>query len=641
MRVDALLQTSVDWLPLIDGAIKATLLLAIAAVTTTLLRHASAAARHLVWTSSLIGALLLPLASMAIPQWQVPLITLSQPASSRASRGPAGSAATSAAAEMRARLGQSTRTTAPALRSSDGGASRWSGNGSWTALFLGLWIAGALAILARLAAGVAAVHMMARRTQPAADAPWLPLARALAADLRVGRIGFRRSSHESMGMPMAWGVVRPVVVMPAQADDWPQEKLRVVLLHELAHVKRADCLTHMLAQVACALYWMNPLAWMAARRARAERERACDDLVLASGTAGADYAAQLLQIARDMRAGGFSSTIAAASLAMAHHTQLEGRLMAILDPSVPRTGLSRVRTLAGSAIALLTLVPLASVQPWTYAQAPGADAIAPVSPASQQIEGGPGQRYLAASPISEAAKQRLAQAAIQSVIQEATHGVTEGAVRSVTEGVVQGIVEGIPNAVAGSIGSVFQANPNPRPMPRNHRREREQPEVDEEQRAKADPKVVAALTEALKDADKDVRQAAMHALVQMRDPGVYEPLVQALRDASADVRESAAFGLGQLDDKRAVAPLTAALKDSASGVREQAAFALGQIGDSAAVEGLIGVLKDPQANVREQAAFALGQIGDPRAIDGLSAALKDTSSQVRRQAAFAIGQLAR
>ncbi len=96
-------------------------------------------------------------------------------------------------------------------------------------------------------------------------------------------------------------------------------------------------------------------------------------------------------------------------------------------------------------------------------------------------------------------------------------------------------------------------------------------------RAKADPRTVAALTAALKDSDKDVRETALHALVQMRDPSIFDPLVQALSDGAADVREQAAFGLGQLRDHRAVEPLTNALKDPNADVREQAAFALGQI----------------------------------------------------------------
>src|SRR5262249_33106515 len=143
-----------------------------------------------------------------------------------------------------------------------------------------------------------------------------------------------------------------------------------------------DCLTHLVAQLACAAYWFNPLAWIAARRLRTERERACDDLVLASGTRGSDYADQLLDIARVMRAGRFPAVLAGATLAMAHRSQLEGRLMAILDPSIPRRGLTRARALAAVAMFALLIVPVAAVQPWTTTSEPAA-VKGPIAPVAQ------------------------------------------------------------------------------------------------------------------------------------------------------------------------------------------------------------------------------------------------------------------
>src|SRR4029079_15890236 len=175
------------------------------------------------------------------------------------------------------------------------------------------------------------------RTPRVIDAPWLEQAHDLAAALGLRHVRFLRGARGTM--PMAWGIVRSSVLVPADADEWPAHRVRVVLLHELAHVKRRDCVTHLVAPIACAAYWFNPLAWMAARRLRTERERACDDLVLSSGTRGSDYADQLLDIARVMQAGRFPAVFAGASLAMAKRSQLEGRLIAILDPSVRRSGL--------------------------------------------------------------------------------------------------------------------------------------------------------------------------------------------------------------------------------------------------------------------------------------------------------------
>ena len=165
-------------------------------------------------------------------------------------------------------------------------------------------------------------------------------------------------------MPVAAGIFRPAVIMPDAADTWSESRLRVVLLHELAHVKRRDCLTHVLGQAACAFHWFNPLAWLAVKRARTERERACDDLVLACGTRGSDYADQLLEMARVLRGDRFPALLGGASLAMAHRSQLEGRLVAILDPRLPRSGMTRGRALAAVALCCAAVAPLGALQPW-------------------------------------------------------------------------------------------------------------------------------------------------------------------------------------------------------------------------------------------------------------------------------------
>jgi hypothetical protein len=521
---------------------------------------------------------------------------------------------------------------------------------SWPLLIACVWAAGAILILVRLAVGIGVVQWMSRRTRIVTDAPWLPLAREIATQLGLKRITFRRSDQPAM--PMAWGVFRPSVLMPADADFWPHDRLRIVLLHELAHVRRADCLTHILAQTACALYWMNPLAWIAARRLRTERERACDDLVLACGTPGPDYADQLLEIARAMGSGRFSRTAAAASLAMAHRSQLEGRLMSILDPSVPRHGVNRGWTAAATTLALMTIVPLASIQPWVYA----APAMIPAHSAQQtNVEQKVEQKVETKVAVQHQVKveqpvvsQGAIQTAVQGAIQDATQGamqgvtqgitqgVSQGVTQGVTQGVLQGVMQGVLQSVPDALSGAFAQKPNPQPNPKPGSGAA-RPGRDDSY--KADPKVVAALTEALKDSDKEVRESAMHALVQLRDPGIFDPLVVALKDASPDVREQAAFGLGQLRDKRAVAPLTAAIKDSAANVREQVVFALGQLRDPSAIDGLAAALRDESADVREQAAFALGQIRDERAIQPLISIIKDPSADVREQAVFALGQL--
>jgi HEAT repeat protein/beta-lactamase regulating signal transducer with metallopeptidase domain len=668
----------------VDAVAKASVILAATALGAAALRRASASARHLVWTLGLLSALAAPALSLALPRWELPIVTVAAPthAADRAIATPAPGTRVNndVAARENSLQKDASQAQSPLSRSSAASdpvslQSRLSAI-SWPSLALFIWIAGAAVVLGRMVVGILAVLWMSRRTPVVADAPWLDEAQALAWMLELRNVRFLRGGAGTM--PMAWGILRPSVVMPADADTWPVHRLRVVLLHELAHVKRRDCLTHLVAQLACAAYWFNPLAWMAARRLRTERERACDDLVLAAGTRGSDYADQLLDIARVMRAGRFPAIIAGASLAMAHRSQLEGRLMAILDPTVPRRGLTRARAAAAAVAFAIFIVPVASVQPWAeertainaavadapYAQQRQTQLPQPSQPAEKPYESYPGQAN--ADNRQNAANQDDAQGNIQNTVQGAVQGTVQGAVqgaiqgaqagveagiqggvrRGVKDGVPGGIVggaitavaDGIADGIAGGVASVAHEVAMAHEQTSDRDRDRDK-DRDKDRQSARDPRTVNALMEALKDSDKDVRETALHALVQMRDPRIFEPLVVALRDSNADVREQAAFGLGQLRDPKAVEPLSAAIKDSNASVREQVVFALGQLRAAGAIDAITIALHDSSDDVREQAAFALGQIRDRRAVDPLISALKDQKANVREQAAFALGQL--
>ena len=638
------------WLAIVDAVGKASILLGAAGLTSLALRRGSASARHLVWTLALVGALIVPALSLALPRWRVPVVSIA----ASESLAPSAASAPTEAAPALARRAPHRTASSPARRANEPAASQalpgLSLSGvSWQVAVMWIWAAGFISILARLVVGLIGVQWMSRRTEVVTDAPWLPLARRLAGDLGVTpRVAFLRSPRATM--PMAWGIVKPAVLMPADADEWPVERLRIVLLHELAHVSRRDCLTHLLAQAACAVYWFHPLAWMAARRARNERERACDDLVLAAGTRGSDYAEELLEIARVMRAGRFPAVLAGATLAMAHRSQLEGRLLAILDPRIPRRGLTRVRALATTIACALAIVPLAALQPWTSepatqvpaqhaadAAVPSPSALQPPTVATPAPRRDPPPPQRSGPPAGSVAARAEAEADVDVA------GIVADVVQQVpviAQAVVDGVAEGLALSAQGGTPTPRPTpmptptpNPNPNPNPNPIRA------GNGGEARKADPRTIAALTAALKDTDKEVRETAMHALVQLRDPSIYEPLVAALRDASPDVREQAAFGLGQLRDRRAVDPLMASLKDSSGSVREQAVFALGQLRDPRAVDGLIAALKDSAPDVREQAAFSLGQIRDKRATPALAAAIADGTDDVREQAVFALGQL--
>jgi beta-lactamase regulating signal transducer with metallopeptidase domain len=340
----------------LSAAAKAAGVLAGAGLVAMALRHRAAALRHLVWGLGLAGALaVLPL-SLALPRWGVPV--LAAPAPARAQPVTVTIASPSPPTELRPSGAQVVREMPIEVASI--GRSVAAVPSPRVAWPLVAWAAGTLAVLAWGAAGWGSVWRLGRKAQRVSDPVWVEAARAAAQ-----RLGTRRRVTLLRGgpaaMPLTWGVLRPALLLPAEADEWPDQRRRAVLLHELAHVRRHDCLTQWLGLAACAVYWFNPLAWWAAARLRAEREQACDDLVLEAGEQPVDYAAQLLGVARSLRADR-ALAASPAAIAMARPSGLETRLLAILDARRHRRGPARWLVIASLAAVLAVSATLAAVR---------------------------------------------------------------------------------------------------------------------------------------------------------------------------------------------------------------------------------------------------------------------------------------
>jgi beta-lactamase regulating signal transducer with metallopeptidase domain len=350
-----------------DAAVRGTFILLAALAATALMRRTSAAARHLVWLAALSALLLLPIARGFVPEWRVlpvaPAVFVAPAApSAEPVSAPAASARAPAPAEPGGPAASTLRQPAPPRLPLD-----------WTALALLAWAAGAALLGLRLAYGLARVRWMERRAVELTDDGWVRLTDGLARRLGLGRI-VRLLREPGATVPMTWGIFSPVILLPREADEWDDERRRVVLAHELAHVRRWDALTQWIAHLALAVYWFNPLVWVAARKLREEREHACDDAVLEIGTRPAEYADHLLNIVRSL--GTSHGGTASAALAMARRSQFEGRLLAILDNAVRRNGVSRAAGLATAAAALACLVPLAAMRPAAGAALPQSTASA-------------------------------------------------------------------------------------------------------------------------------------------------------------------------------------------------------------------------------------------------------------------------
>ncbi|HKB53181.1 MAG TPA: M56 family metallopeptidase, partial [Ramlibacter sp.] len=219
---------------------------------------------------------------------------------------------------------------------------------------LAIWLLGCSLLTVKFAVARIRLAKLVRRCEPAAS-PITAVAAEVSASLELRR-AVRVVSSRDVEVPFAAGTWRAAVVVPRAVQEWSRARLTAVLRHELAHVARHDGWWQLLAEAAAALYWFNPLAWLAVRALRSERERACDDLVLAGGARSSDYADDLLQIAME------SDAVAncAAALAMARRSQLEGRLIAVLTPDRKRTASRRVM-LCVAVAALALAIPVAAL----------------------------------------------------------------------------------------------------------------------------------------------------------------------------------------------------------------------------------------------------------------------------------------
>jgi beta-lactamase regulating signal transducer with metallopeptidase domain len=377
---------------LLELLVRGALLLAVAAVAARALRGASASLRHLVWASALWSLLLLPVAGELVPAVDVRILPLERESAASGERGTALPAAAVAApsllpddrklvAESHASAGvleqPATVATEPTVHAAPleaAAGSSW----SWRSAAAGLWAVGALVLLAEVLRSRRQLRRLSGAAWRIHDPAWW---RAAA---RIGKaLGLRRPvlllATSQTRVPLTWGTRVPIVLLPADAHRWPAERREAVLVHELAHVARGDARGHDIARVAAALFWVNPLVWLALRMMRAERERACDDLVLATGTRASSYAGDLLEIARLV---GGRGQMAAAALAMASPSDLEARLRAILDPRVPRRHATKAARLGAASLALTLVLPLAAVHP---AQRSSGDAEGAGAPPSARL----------------------------------------------------------------------------------------------------------------------------------------------------------------------------------------------------------------------------------------------------------------
>jgi len=337
-----------------DLAVRMSVLLAATLAALQLLRGRSAALRHWMLASAILSSAALPLLAPVAPVWRSPLS--------------ASPAVLAPGAELRDGVTYTVLSRAP----TPGGPAHARGSAAAderasTRAITTIWAVGAAACAAMLAIAFLRLRRLARLARPLDVARWNDAAAEIARRAGVTR-GVRLLLSDHPTLLATWGFRHPTIILPSTARDWSDERMGIVLRHEIAHVQRGDWLMQVAAELVRAANWFNPIVWVACRRLRIESERACDDAVLGGGVPPADYASHLVDLARAFSAHRRPYLPAPA---MARASGLEGRIAAMLNAGVNRSPVTRRAQVITAAAFLAAALSVAGLRAQRFSTVSG------------------------------------------------------------------------------------------------------------------------------------------------------------------------------------------------------------------------------------------------------------------------------
>jgi beta-lactamase regulating signal transducer with metallopeptidase domain len=289
------------------------------------------------------AALATPLLMQFAPAWRLPLAAPAESVVQASGRE------TASRREPRIRITTSVDTASVSTASP-------SASVDTTVILLAIWIVGIVVNLTGLCIGLWRLRQIAARAAIVREGPWVDAAR-LVGDQFGMRTPVTLLQSDQPALLITWGFFAPKVMLPSDAAGWDVDRIRVVLAHELAHVRRHDWIIQIGSELVRIANWFNPLVWLAAARLRLESERACDDAVVNLGVSGREYAEHLLALARQF---GRARQVPFPAVAIVpRSSNLERRVTAMLNARLSRHPLSRRARLATFAALLAVAIPIA------------------------------------------------------------------------------------------------------------------------------------------------------------------------------------------------------------------------------------------------------------------------------------------
>jgi TonB family protein len=328
---------------LLEFAIKISLVVAVGLLAASLLHRRSAALRHWMLAASMAAALATPLLMKFAPAWRLPVSVSVESVDQASVQRPTSRREPLIGITMGVDAGSVSTASSSATVDP-------------TLILIAIWIAGVVVNLTGLLIGFWRLRLIAARSAIVHEGPWVDTARLLSEQFGI-RTAVTLLQSDRPAMLVTWGIFAPKVMLPIDAASWDGDRIRVVLAHELAHVRRHDWIIQIGSELVRIANWFNPLVWLAAARLRLESERACDDAVVNLGVSGREYAEHLLALARQF---GRARRVSYPAVAIVPRpSNLERRVTAMLNARLSRHPLSRRGRLVTLAALLAVAIPIA------------------------------------------------------------------------------------------------------------------------------------------------------------------------------------------------------------------------------------------------------------------------------------------
>lgn len=413
---------------------------------------------------------------------------------------------------------------------------------------------------------------------------------------------------EDFAIPFTYGVYRPTIVLPIQARSWEAPQLEMVLLHELAHIRRKDLLINLMVQFCRALYWWHPLVWHTAKWIRLECEKACDEWVVGQNINPFDYAQQLLNTTRKVKQFRFS-----APLAMAETNELRQRIEAIINPVQEQ--FKKVQRFKRWSLALfiLLIIPVACIQLVAEKD----------SPLYQE---------LSTAPLDEAA-------ALEKLLWKAGTAEDPRLIPAILPSLNHPTAN-VRTMAAWALGEIKDKNTFQALLPLL----KDQNPLVLEMTIRAIGELentagIAALQPFLEVEDTVIKIAAIQALADIGQQSALRAIEKYLYERNPTIQHASIYALRESENKAATALILKTWNNNAFSNPIPAIKTLGHLGNQQAVPRLCQALQQESFSIRVEAARALGLIGHNSALDALLAGLRDPSAEVREMVVWALDEL--